>query len=70
MRKEELSSTKSVSTVLTSFKFPRLLHADLKARANIKGASMTGVILDGIKLALASDKYRLTEDERNALPVV
>lgn len=53
--------------VPTTFHIPESVHRRLKSRASAKSASMVDIVVDGIGLALESEKYRLTEEERRRL---
>lgn len=67
MRKQESLSAQPVGIIPTTFHFPRSLHTELKTRASLKSVSMVDVVLAGVRMALESEKYRLTEDEKRAI---
>ncbi len=67
MRKQHESGTQQYGIVPTTFHFPRQLHSALKARASVRGVSMLDIVLDGVRLALEDEKYRLSEDDKRIL---
>lgn len=50
----------------TSILIPRSLHSRVKVAAGLKRVNMSELILEGIELALQSERFRPSEDERRA----
>ena len=67
MRKQESDTQQYGNFVPTTFKFPREFHTALKTRAGMKGTSMTEIVMDGVKLALESERYKLSDNEKKVL---
>jgi hypothetical protein len=53
--------------VPTSLLLPRAVHSRVKLVAGIKHVRMADLIETGIQMALASERFRLSEDDRRGI---
>jgi hypothetical protein len=57
------------SAVPTSFFIPTALHSRVKTVAGLKRVKMADIFIEGIQMALDSERFRLSEEERHLFTV-
>jgi hypothetical protein len=54
-------------TVPTSFFLPKSLHSRVKTVAGLKRVTMADIFIKGIHMALESERFQVSEEERRQL---
>ena len=63
----EKSENTTTPVIPTSFFIPKTLHSRVKTIAGLKRVKMADIFIEGIRMALDSDRYRLSDEERQDL---
>ncbi len=65
MKRQEATSPANITPFTCHL--PSSLHSAMKMRSGLKGVSMVDIVIEGVRLALESEKFRMTEDEKRIL---
>lgn len=66
MRRQEANISLGAITPFTCH-LPSALHSTVKSRAALKRVPMVEFVVEGLRLALESEKYQITDDEKRAI---